>query len=107
GWDWRSPTGSWSAMEASWKWKAVSEPERPCGCGSRAARARPRLSPTRRNPESSEVTQVSGEKILVVDDEESMVQFLSILLTKEGYEVHVARSGKDALNKAEEENYDV
>src|SRR5678815_4235050 len=36
-----------------------------------------------------------------------MVQFLSILLSKEGYEVHVARSGKDALNKAEEENYDV
>jgi len=33
---------------------------------------------------------VSGEKIVVVDDEESMVQFLSILLSKEGYEVHVA-----------------
>ena len=50
---------------------------------------------------------MAGEKILIVDDEESMVQFLSILLSKEGYEVHVARSGKDALNKAEEENYDV
>jgi len=50
---------------------------------------------------------VAGEKILIVDDEESMVQFLSILLSKEGYEVHVARSGKDALSKADEENYDV
>jgi DNA-binding NtrC family response regulator len=50
---------------------------------------------------------VSGEKILVVDDEESMLQFLSILLAKEGYEVHVARSGREALEKAEEENYDV
>jgi carboxynorspermidine decarboxylase len=30
---------------------------------------------------------VAGEKILIVDDEESMVQFLSILLTKEGYDV--------------------
>ena len=50
---------------------------------------------------------MAGEKILIVDDEESMVQFLSILLSKEGYEVHVARSGKDALNKADEENYDV
>jgi len=50
---------------------------------------------------------VAGEKILIVDDEESMVQFLSILLSKEGYEVHVARSGRDALQKAEEENFDV
>src|SRR5258705_9503420 len=36
-----------------------------------------------------------------------MVQFLSILLAKEGYEVHVATSGRDALQKAEEENFDV
>ena len=50
---------------------------------------------------------MAGEKILIVDDEESMVQFLSILLSKEGYEVHVARSGRDALQKAEEENFDV
>jgi DNA-binding NtrC family response regulator len=50
---------------------------------------------------------VAGEKILIVDDEDSMLQFLSILLTKDGYEVHVARSGRDALAKAEEEMYDV
>ncbi len=50
---------------------------------------------------------MAAEKILIVDDEESMVQFLSILLSKEGYEVHVARSGRDALQRAEEENYDV
>jgi len=50
---------------------------------------------------------VAAEKILIVDDEESMVQFLSILLSKEGYEVHVARSGRDALQRAEEENFDV
>ena len=50
---------------------------------------------------------VAGERILIVDDEESMVQFLSILLTKEGYEVHVARSGREALQKAEEETFDV
>ena len=50
---------------------------------------------------------MAGERILIVDDEESMVQFLSILLTKEGYEVHVARSGREALQKAEEETYDV
>ncbi len=50
---------------------------------------------------------MAGEKILIVDDEESMVQFLSILLSKEGYEVRVARSGRDALQHAEEENFDV
>jgi DNA-binding NtrC family response regulator len=50
---------------------------------------------------------VSGERILLVDDEESMLQFLSILLAKEGYEVHIARSGREALEKVEEENYDV
>jgi len=50
---------------------------------------------------------VAGERILIVDDEESMIQFLSILLSKEGYEIHVARSGRDALQKAEEETFDV
>ena len=50
---------------------------------------------------------MAGEKILIVDDEESMVQFLSILLSKEGYDVRVARSGKEALEQAEEDNFDV
>ena len=50
---------------------------------------------------------MAGEKILIVDDEDSMLQFLSILLAKDGYEVHIARSGKEALAKAEEELYDV
>ncbi|MGE5179917.1 MAG: sigma-54-dependent transcriptional regulator [Bacteroidota bacterium] len=50
---------------------------------------------------------MAGEKILIVDDEESMVQFLSILLSKEGYDVRVARSGKEALVQAEEDNFDV
>ena len=50
---------------------------------------------------------MAGEKILIVDDEESMVQFLSILLSKEGYDVHVARSGKEALEKAEDDAFDV
>src|SRR5258706_12841058 len=36
-----------------------------------------------------------------------MVQFLSILVSKEGYDVHVARSGKQALELAEGENFDV
>ncbi len=50
---------------------------------------------------------MSSEKILIVDDEDSMLQFLSILLAKEGYEVHIARTGREALDKAEDDNYDV
>jgi len=40
-------------------------------------------------------------RILVVDDEESMCQYLSILLEKEGYEVTTANSGVGALQVLE------
>ena len=38
-------------------------------------------------------------KTLVVDDEQSMTEFLSILLSKEGYRVLAANSGPEALQK--------
>jgi len=37
------------------------------------------------------------EKILVVDDERSMREFLEIMLTKEGYHVRTAANGQEAL----------
>ena len=37
-------------------------------------------------------------KILVVDDETSMREFLDVLLSKEGYKVSEAKTGKQALN---------
>jgi len=43
-----------------------------------------------------------AERILVVDDELSMREFLEILLTREGYAVTVATSAEQALVKAEE-----
>ncbi|HPF35041.1 MAG TPA: sigma-54 dependent transcriptional regulator [Candidatus Krumholzibacteria bacterium] len=46
-------------------------------------------------------------RILVVDDEESMCQYLSILLTKEGYDVSTASCGVDALRLMEAAPYDV
>src|SRR5881628_2106931 len=55
----------------------------------------------------SEVNQMPGEKILVVDDEQSMTQFLSIVLRKEGYQVTTVNNGRDALEKVRGENYDV
>jgi two-component system response regulator PilR (NtrC family) len=46
-------------------------------------------------------------KILVVDDEESMCQYLSILLQKEGYEVTTVNSGAQALQVVESNPVDV
>jgi len=46
-------------------------------------------------------------RILVVDDEESMCQYLSILLQKEGYEVTTVNSGVKALQVVETEPVDV
>ncbi|MGH3054621.1 MAG: sigma-54-dependent transcriptional regulator, partial [Gaiellaceae bacterium] len=48
-----------------------------------------------------------AEKILVVDDEQSMTQFLGIVLRKEGYEVTTVSSGREALEKVKAEAPDV
>ncbi len=50
---------------------------------------------------------VDTEKILVVDDELSMREFLEIMLTKEGYRVQTAVNGKKALDLAEREVFDL
>ena len=46
------------------------------------------------------------EKILVVDDEQSMTQFLGIVLRKEGYQVASTNNGTDALEKVRSESFD-
>ena len=46
-------------------------------------------------------------RLLVVDDEESMCQYLSILLQKEGYEVKTVNSGAAALKVVENDPVDV
>jgi two-component system, NtrC family, response regulator PilR len=46
-------------------------------------------------------------KILVVDDEDSMCQYLSILLQKEGYQVRAVNSGLEALAIVESESIDL
>lgn len=50
---------------------------------------------------------MSKPRILVVDDEESMCQYLSILLEKEGYEVTTANSGAKALAQMEKDPFAV
>jgi DNA-binding NtrC family response regulator len=50
---------------------------------------------------------MAAEKILVVDDEQSMTQFLGIVLRKEGYAVTTVNNGKDALERARTDDFDV
>lgn len=46
---------------------------------------------------------MAQEKILLVDDEQSMLQFLSALLKRDGYAVMTARSGEDAIEVVREQ----
>ena len=50
---------------------------------------------------------MAGERILVVDDEKSMCQFLSIMLRKEGYQITTVSSGKKAVDAIKEQRFDV
>lgn len=46
-------------------------------------------------------------KILVVDDEESVLQLISRVLFEEGYLVETVNNGKEALSKIKRRNYDL
>jgi len=48
-----------------------------------------------------------GKSILVVDDEKLMTSSLSLLLKKSGYDVSVAHSGKEAMQKVKEKDYNL
>ena len=50
---------------------------------------------------------MSQEKILIVDDEEDIVEFISYNLVKEGDSVFTAHTGKDALKIADENQPDL
>ena len=47
------------------------------------------------------------KRILIVEDEESLLKLETILLTVKGYEVSGASTGKDALDKISGETYDL
>jgi two-component system, NtrC family, response regulator PilR len=47
------------------------------------------------------------DKILVVDDQQSMREFLEIMLTKEGYQVCVAEDGEHACEILDKETFDL
>ncbi len=46
-------------------------------------------------------------KILIVDDDKTIVEFLQIFLIKEGYEVKFSYNGEEALNRIENEKFDL
>ena len=46
-------------------------------------------------------------KVLVVDDDRSIVELLQFLLNKEGYTVCIARNGKEGLAMAQQERPDL
>jgi DNA-binding NtrC family response regulator len=50
---------------------------------------------------------MAAEKILIVDDEKSMCQFLSIMLRKEGYEITAVNTGKKALDQVGNTRFDL
>ncbi len=45
---------------------------------------------------------LTGAKILLVDDEEDIIDFMSFILKKEGLKVYTATNGKEAIEKANE-----
>ncbi|MCD6379869.1 sigma-54-dependent Fis family transcriptional regulator [bacterium] len=49
---------------------------------------------------------MAGERVLIVDDEKSMCQYLSIMLKKEGYNVKTVGDGEHAIEEMKRANYD-
>lgn len=48
-----------------------------------------------------------SKKILIADDEPSIVAAVEFLLVRNGYEVHIARNGEEALKLVEARNPDL
>lgn len=56
---------------------------------------------------AEESRDVTGAKILIVDDEPRILQFMSILLHGEGYEVETLDNAHDALDRLKSKTYDL
>ena len=51
--------------------------------------------------------ETEGKKILIVDDEEIVSKSLLKLLKSQGYQPTIAKSGKEAIEKVKEEDFDL
>jgi CheY-like chemotaxis protein len=56
---------------------------------------------------AAESKGISGARILVVDDDLIVRQYLSQILSKEGHSIEIIDNGNDALKRLESEDYDV
>jgi DNA-binding response OmpR family regulator len=53
------------------------------------------------------VLDKNKKTILVIDDDKSILRTFTRILTKAGYEIDVAETGKEAFEKAEKHKYDL
>ena len=51
--------------------------------------------------------KVMSAKVLIIDDEDSMCNFMEIMLIKEGYQVETTTSGARGINLLKEKNFDL
>jgi len=51
--------------------------------------------------------ETEGKKILIVDDEEIVSKSLLKLLKSQGYQPTIAKSGKEAIERVKEEDFDL
>ena len=58
-------------------------------------------------PAAGEPKSASKARILVVDDEPMVQQFLTAAITEEGHEIEIVDNGNDALERLGNEEYDV
>ncbi len=56
---------------------------------------------------AAEPKRISGAKILVVDDDTIVQQFLTEILSEERHKVEIIENGDDALERLKSEDYDV
>jgi DNA-binding response OmpR family regulator len=47
------------------------------------------------------------KKVLIVDDDKSILRTFTRILQKSGYEIEVAETGKEAMEKTESQHYDL
>ena len=58
-------------------------------------------------PDTTEVRATARPRILVVDDEQSMRDMLRIVLRRDGYDVVIAESGRQGLERLKSEPFDL
>ena len=47
------------------------------------------------------------KRVLIIDDEENMLHMLKTILSKEGYEIELARDGREGLIKVASSRFDI